>query len=257
MPTLLRFLLPVLILGPTALPAAAQSQQPSRWELYTQSGSGSRPDSGHEVCQPLDYFSGSPLLFDYNHAINSTVPQRVRISTEVTPLGQAEGRRVVQVMQKVNDGEVVMKRLLVQRSEQTYCAIYQLEFSANEVEFSPATLTQVEGQPMLMTRDRNGRPSWNEAYWVFDADGPILLDLQVIDAAVHTLLPPDHEVRWDYDLNMDSMCYQSIVWKTGECNACASGGGVTLKLGIRDHRLVVVNKFYDPKQKTNPAPCSN
>jgi hypothetical protein len=143
MPILVRFLLIVLILGPTALPA--QPQQPSRWELYTQSGSGRRPHSGHEVCQPLNYFSGSPLLFDYDHVINSKGPKPVRINAEVTPLGQAEGRRVVQVMQKVNDGEVVMKRLLVQRSEQTYCAIYQLEFSADEVEFSPATLAQVEG----------------------------------------------------------------------------------------------------------------
>jgi len=85
MPTLLRFLFTVLILGHTALPAAAQSQQPSRWELYTQSGSGRRPDSGHEVCRPLDYFSGSPLLFDYEHGVDPS------FETTRTPIECSEG----------------------------------------------------------------------------------------------------------------------------------------------------------------------
>jgi hypothetical protein len=236
-----------------SFPMAAQSLQPSRWNVTLQGRTG--PHTGSDICRTLEYFSGSPFLFDYDHDLVSTNPHKMQVKTEVTPLGDIKGRKIVQVVQNINDGELLMKRLLVQRDKGTYCAIFQLAFSVDEVALSPATITQVNAEKILATRDRNGRHSWNEAYWTFDTEGPILLDLKVIDSALKNLLPSGYEVRWDYGLNMDALCYQSIVWKEGECNACASGGSVSLQLGFRDHRLIVVNKHYDPDPNHQPASC--
>ena len=47
----------------------------------------------------------------------------------------------------------------------------------------------ISGEPELATRDPNGNRSYNEAHWTFDANGPILLDLSVIDSTLKGLLP--------------------------------------------------------------------
>src|SRR4029077_10479763 len=118
--------------------------------------------------------------------------------------------------QNINDGDLVMKRLLVQRQGSEFCAIYQQQYPAALVQVSSGKIETISGEPVLVTRDRNGR-EYNEAYWAFDADGPIPLDLSVINNTLKDLLPPGDEVRGDYGLNIAGLCYSSIVWKDGEC----------------------------------------
>jgi hypothetical protein len=234
--------------GQIAPPAHA-----SPWNILTEGGKGQY--RGDPVCHPLEYFSGSPLQFDYDNDLFGMKPKDLHVQTDVAALGVVEGRKIIQVEQNINSGNLIMKRLLVERQGSEFCAIYQQQYPASLVQVSRAEIQTISGEPVLMTRDRNGR-EYNEAYWAFDADGPTLLDLGAIQTTLKDLLPPGDEVRGDYGLNMGGLCYHSIVWKNSECNACASGGTVALKLGLERHRLVVVRKRFDPDIKTDADACT-
>jgi hypothetical protein len=238
-----------LLLGSVAVFCSVTSAQlarpphPSQWDILVEAGKGYM--HGPPVCHPLGYFSGSPLQFDYDNDLYGLKSDEVHATTDVTQLGIIRGRKVVQITQNVNGGNLVMKRLLVQRTGEEFCAIYQQQYprSVSGKPVSSATIETINGEPVLETRDPNGNRTVNEAYWTFDAHGPLLLDMKVIDTALKQVLPVGYEARDAFALDIKALCYRSVVWKDDECNACASGGTVTLRLGLQNHQLVVMRKF--------------
>jgi hypothetical protein len=255
---ILNSILPSLLIcaaiGSSSFGQIAPPTHVSPWNILVEGGKGKF--YGDPVCHPLENFSGSPFQFDYENDLYGRSRRTVRVQTEVKRLGVVKGRQVVQVEQNINSGDLIMKRLLVQRRGGEFCAIYQQQYPMALVQVSPARIESIKGEPVLVTRDRNGLREYNEAYWTFDADGPILLDLTVIDNTLKGVLPPGHEVRGDYGLDIKGLCYHSNVWKTGECSACTSGGTVVLKLGLEHHRLVVVRKLFDPDGRTDANACA-
>ena len=229
----------------------APAPSASRWNILAEGGKGEM--RGAPVCHRLAYFSGSPLRFDYEDDLSDLTPNKIRTTTEVKEIGVAAGRKVVQVVQSINDGDLVMKRLLVQRQGGEFCAIYQQQYAAAQVRVSPARIETISGQRILATKDPNGERTFNQEYWVFDSQGPNLLNLEVITQALKEVLPAGVEVRNFYGLEMNSLCYESPVWKDNECNACASGGTVALKLALQEHQLVVVRKSYNPAATYDPS----
>ena len=96
-------------------------------------------------------------------------------------IGMPEGHRVTQVVQHVHEvasnTQMTAKRLLVQRGDGDFCAMYQQLYGTFEVAVRPAWIITFDGKPVLKTLDANGMHTWNEEYWTFDLDGPIYLDL--------------------------------------------------------------------------------
>jgi hypothetical protein len=247
-------LLAGVFIGGNAFTQTASPTHDSRWSILVERGKGEY--RGRAVCHPLEYFSGSPFLFDYDNELFGMKPGDVHVQTQVTFLGVVDRRKIVQIEQSINAGDLVMKRLLVQRHGDEFCAVYQQQFPAALVQVSPARVETVDGQPVMITRDPNGNREYNEAYWTFDAEGPIPLDLSAIDHALKALLPSGDEVRGDYGLDVGRLCYSSVVWKKGECNACASGGSVVLKLALEHHRLVVTRKLFDASGAADASACA-
>jgi hypothetical protein len=236
--------------------AQAAPPNPSRWNLLLEGGKGESVRD--PLCHPLQYFSGPPSLFDFDSDLPRMDSSNMQTKTIVKSIGEIKGRRIVMVVQSMNDGQslspVVMKRLLVQRQGKEFCAIYQQEYPASWVVVKMAKIETVQGEPVLVTRDQNGQRNLNQEYWTFDEQGPIRLDLQVIDKALATIVPKGLETRGDYGLNLQALCYQNPVWKREECDACASGGTVAIKLALQDHQLVVVRQQYDPHGRAGAEP---
>jgi hypothetical protein len=246
------------ILAGTAVAQTVPASDSSRWGLLAE---GAKGESHRDpLCHPLQFFSGSPLPFDFDRDFSDVSRTDLSTRTLVKPVGTIAGRKIVQVLvdirvkQDLGDEQSMMKLLLVQRQGKEFCAIYQQEYPTSQVVMKAAKIEKVEGEPVLVTRDENGQRDLNQEYWTFDAEGPIRLDLHVIDKALATILPPGHETRGDYGLNLQALCYQNPVWKREECDACASGGTVALKLGLQDHQLVVVRKQYDPAGRAGAEP---
>lgn len=241
--------------------AFAQASPPSpsphsSWNILVEGGKGEYRNN--PVCHPLKYFYGSPFLFDFESDLYGMKPKDVRVATDEFPVGTINGRKILQIDQRItdqrtNDGELIMKRLLVQRRDDEFCAIYQQQYPAAMVKVTTAKIETISGEQILETKDANGEHGSNEAYWAFDADGPILLDLSLIQRELTALVPTGDEVRMGNGLNLAALCYRNSVWKQDDCNACASGGTVTLKLAFRNHQLVVLRKRYDPNGDPNSA----
>ena len=230
------------------------STSPASWKLFAFTRKGEY--HGVPVCRDVKFFTGSPFNFDYGNDLFNEKPKDVHVSTEVTPIGVINGRQIMQIVQNINNGELVMKRLLVQRDGEEFCAIYQQQYAAPEVQIKTATIEDVPGGPVLATKDGVGNHGYLPAFWVFDDNGPIPLDLDILTNAMNKLLPPGYEVRGDYGLDMHSLCYQSLVWRKNECNACASGGTVFVRFALQDHRLIVLQRAYDPTGAPNTDACS-
>lgn len=244
------------VLTSVGIAQTAPQPNPSRWNLLLEGGKGE--SLRDPLCHPLQYFSGPPSLFDFDRDLSGMDPADMRIKTIVKSIGQIKGRKIVLVIQSISDDEslspIVMKRLLVQHQGKEFCAIYQQEYSASLVVVRLAKIETVQGEPVLVTRDQNGQRDLNQEYWTFDEQGPIRLDLRVINEALAAILPKGYETRGDYGLNLQALCYQNPVWKRQECDACASGGTVAMKLGLQDHHLVIVRKQYDPHGRAGAEP---
>jgi hypothetical protein len=238
------------------LAQAAPAPNPSQWNLLLE---GSKGESFRDpLCHPLQYFSGPPSLFDFDGDLPAMDSSNLQTKTIVKSIGAIKGRKVFMVVQSMNDGDslapLVMKRLLVQRQGKEFCAIYQQEYPASLVVVKMAKIETVQGEPVLVTRDQNGQRDLNQEYWTFDEQGPIRLDLKIIDTALATIVPKGLEIRGGYGLNLQALCYQNPLWKREECDACASGGTVAIKLALQDHQLVVVRKQYDPHGRAGAEP---
>lgn len=226
----------------------------SSWNLLVEGGKGeSRRDP---LCHKRQYFYGPPSQFDFDQDLSGKNPKDWQVKMLSRTVGTVAGRKVIQIEQDINDGETVMKRLVVQRHGSEFCAIYQQEYPASIVVVSLAKIIDVQGEPILMTRDENGARDLSQQYWTFDDQGPILLDLHVIDRALATMLPKGDESRGDYGLDIRALCYQNPVWKRDECDSCASGGTVAIKLAIKQHQLAVVRQQYDPAGRQANVPDS-
>jgi hypothetical protein len=233
----------------------APPKQTSPWNILVAGGKGEY--RGDPVCHSLSYFSGSPFRFDYDNDLFGMSAENVHFTTRSTLIGSVAGHKIFQVVQNINQGDIVMKRLLVHRQGDTFCSIYQQQYPAVLVSISPAKIETVSGEPVLITKDRNGERTLNQAYWTFDAGKPVLLDLAVIDRTLKQLLPSGDEVRNGFALDIHSLCYRSAVWKGDDCEACMSGGNVIMKLALRNHQLTVAGKWFDPDPNATSLPVND
>lgn len=233
---------------PLAISAPRPSSHP-RWAVHVASGKGSSYID-ERICGALDYFSGDALRFDYDHDLSGKRPTEIEDKVDSQPIGEVAGNVVQQVTHTVNDGELIMKMILVRRNEGMFCEIYHQQMAAAIVTVAPAYFVHVGLEVILATSDPvSGNGGWREeGYWTFDRDGPIELDVNDrIDEIQKKLLPKGLVTMNGGGFDLGKLTYSMAVWKEGDPHCCPTGGNIEIRFALKDHRLVVVSQSYKQK----------
>ena len=249
-------------LGAPATLGGGQAQeilQKDRWSVYD--GDHYYPPS----CHQLSYFSGSPLRFDRRGELAKWKPGSFTVHSWANLLGTVQGRRIYQVLQYLQprgapaEGaeyeEFGMKRLVVERHPNEFCMIFEEQGTlgpfADVVRIEPAEFTRVEGESVLLTHDLvSGNGGYTiDGAWAFDNGVPVSL-LGPLNAsiarALKEFLPPGCGIRPNRNgLDLEHLRFLAGVWPSNEgSEEGGCEGTVLFKLGMRDRRLVVVDKRY-------------
>jgi hypothetical protein len=267
---LVGLLVATAFLGAPATLGGGQAQEileKDRWSVYD--GDRYYPPS----CHQLSYFSGSPLRFDTGGEVAKWKPGSYTVKTYVNLLGTSRGHRIYQVLQDIcprneeletsgaldkTTGEIEeigMKRLLVERRPNQFCMIFAeqgtLGPSAEIVDIQPAEFTRIEGEPVLLTHDLvSGNGGYTiDGVWTFDNGVPVSLLTPLnasIARALKEILPPGCGIRPNRNgLDLEHLRFLAGVWPSNErSEEGGCEGTVLFKLGMRNRRLVVVDRQY-------------
>ncbi|HEY4838081.1 MAG TPA: hypothetical protein VIH72_05715 [Candidatus Acidoferrales bacterium] len=142
----------------------------------------------------------------------------------------------------------LLKMILVERKPGEFCEIYHEQGESEMLTIEAAYIGRADTEQILVTNDRiSGTGNdYNEAYWTFDKEGPILLDMNLVDETVGSLLPDGMDVQKGGAFEIGTLTYDSAVWKEGDGGCCPSGGEVHIKFALENHKLVVVEKKFEP-----------
>ena len=261
----LPFFAAALLLG--AHPPGQNSGQPQvasaeiPWSLYV---TGAKGDFFlPPVCHQLSYFSSGPPRFDYQQDFFDWPAGSFTSSAQVNRLGTVEKHQIYQVMQRTHHdpgkppsfawGEIVMRRILVDRGANEYCMILQETNSYGTLDrIDPATLTSIDGAPILFIHDRvSGEGGqYNDVAWTFDRGVPVYLGFgSLAEQVLKELTPPgcDKYTRGD-PLSLYELTFR-LRLRGDPGNRYRTDGGcgtVSIVFAIRNHTLVVVKKVYTP-----------
>jgi len=209
------------------------------------------------ACHALDYFSGTPLRFDWGEDFSERKSGGLSWNTRISLIGKVGQQRIYQIVQHIHlkskeraertwPGETeVMKRLVVERRPGKFCAIFQEQGPAGPsgiiYEINPAVLTNIDGSPVLKTSDPltgNGGFSM-DASWVLVHGVPVPLTLpnNLIAPAAHQFLPSGCTIPQGESGGSTKLEYR----------VPTSCGDLSLTLALRNQELVVVNIRHIPK----------
>ncbi|MGA2978167.1 MAG: hypothetical protein ABSD76_01125 [Terriglobales bacterium] len=231
-----------------AAAASAVTSHP-RWALHSYSG---KRDFyiDQSSCHPLKYFSSDPKRFDYGEDLLVKQPADLKDKVESQRVGRIAGYTVYEIVHNINDGDLVIKMILVERKDGEFCEIFQQQFDAVNVIVEPPYFVNVNSETTLATSDRvTGTGAFLiEEYWTFDKDGPIPLDASAkINEITQRLLPPGRTIMNGSAFNIETLRYSTPVWQAGDAHCCPSGGSVRIQFALKDHRLTVTSQSLDPK----------
>lgn len=241
----------------------AQTGAHSRWSLHFY-GDGFQDEYLNESCGTLDKFRSDPKPFDFDHW--ATPPVKVdRDEVRTERLGEISGFAVYTVTHNISmsglnigvgNGSLVvaMKMILVERKPGNVCAICEEENQLEEVTFMPAYFINA-GEEVLATNDlKSGNAGLRtEAYWTFDKDRPVPLDLDPITEAAGELVPEGYSLpdeipvlfspERDRPRNLETLNFDSMACR--QWNGKFPAGPcvfVHLEFQVKDSMLVVTFK---------------
>ncbi len=81
-------------------------------------------------------------------------PADLKDKVESQPIGRIAEFTVYEVVHNINDGDLVMKMILVKRKAGEFCEIFQQQYDAVSVTVEPAYLVNVNSETILATSDR-------------------------------------------------------------------------------------------------------
>ena len=235
----------------------------SRWNVKV-AGRDQRQNKGTN-CHPIAYFTDASHLkdFDYVHHIPKPYPEDINDEVESKRRGEINGFSIYDVVHHIDVSEApadwehfsypagLIKMVLVSRKPGEFCEIFHEQDSDGEFTASPSYFVDVGSERVLAVHDRvSGNGGYfNEAYWTFDKDGPIPLDLSVIKETVEKLLPANVHVDRGIGFEIETLSYDTGLIQdpaNGEC--CGSRRGVVhLEFALTDHKLVLINQKFDPE----------
>lgn len=243
----------------------------SRWTV-TVAGKDRRANKGPD-CHPLQYFLDSNNLkeFDYSHGLLGPYPADIKDDVHSERRGEIDGFAIYDVIHEIDNGRrivpgesfsfpaTVLKMVLAERQPGELCEIYHEQDLQDDLVVTPSYFVDVDSERVLVTHDRitGIGNDYDEAYWTFDKDGPILLDFQSPFAKskaftiAEKLLPAGMHVRRGGGFDIQTLSYDMPVWQDGAGNF-PTGGHVHVEFAIKDHELVVVSQEYSKPRSDQP-----
>jgi len=150
-----------------------------------------------------------------------------------------------------NDADVEhssMKLILVQRKPGEYCEIFNDEDTTPIplLGVEPPYLVTVDSQTVLVSRDPiNGSGGFfAQGYWTFDKDGPIFLDLSVVDQAEKSVLPPGWAGWHGKGFDIQTLTF-SFGYEGTDPDKSNFLGVLYMTFALKDHQLVLVSHEFD------------
>lgn len=234
------------------------SSADSRWTVYV-AENGPHPTNKWLNCHPLKYFLDTKNLktFDYGGDVLADSPEDNFDKIVSTRVGEISGFTIYDVIHRIGKEKAsvandqssrLMKMILVERKPDEFCEIYHEQGPVEMLTVDASDIVDVGPEKVLANQDRlSGTGSfYDEAYWAFDKDGPILLDMNLVDETAGNLTPTGMEIRKGGGFAIRSLTYESPAYKEHDPNCCPSGGTVYVKFALKDHKLVVLEKRFKP-----------
>lgn len=251
------FFIALLVVSASGAPQAKISMD-SRWAVRTPEIYEGRPFPGgpngveQTVCRPLQYFLDNQVS-DYAGA----EPGPVYDTVASTRVGEVRGFTIYSIIHNIGYREksenanipTYIKMIVVERKHGEFCEIYNDHNQRAILEgIWPAYLVVIGSETLLASKDEiSGHTGggFQEEYWTFDQNGPIPLDLSVVDRTVHNLLPKGFAIVSNSGFNMEKLSFEN----EADCRPCDSSGRVSIKFALKDHQLAVVSQKFDPNPK--------
>jgi hypothetical protein len=218
-------------------------------------------------CHPLEYFSAHWREFNYRAGQLGKYPAEVTDSTRSRAVGNVNGFEIYDVIHEISgDNNVdpqgvslylptVIKMILVERNPGDFCEIFNEENFAGQdlVSVGPSYLVNVDSVTFLATHDqvRGTCGCYNEAYWSFDMDGPILLDERAYEIA-EKLIGPGALLDKGFQFDIQTLTFGPRHWRSN--NGSSSDGYVFLKFVVQDHQLVMISQTINADKATEALP---
>jgi hypothetical protein len=251
--------------------ASRQASAPQEWRWAVQVQGRDRRLVKGTNCRPLDYFTDSSHLkeFDYVHHIPKPYPEGIYDEVETKRRGEIAGFVVYDVVHRVDVSETpsdwntysyppgLVKMIVVQRKPGEFCEIYHAQDSDGEFTAAPSYFVDVGSERVLAAHDPisgNGNYFY-EAYWTFDKDGPIPLDLSIIKQTVTKILPANVHVYRGIGFDIETLSYDMGLLQDSDTGPLRQGY-VHLTFALKEHQLSVVDTKFDPENSvfTSPTP---
>jgi hypothetical protein len=237
-----------------------------QWQRILFSGKGELRDM--QTPHPLSYYTSNPSLRDdgadlYDDCDNCGTTKskagsakNYAVTTEVRDVGTVSGFRVVAIFYEFVDrrkpdlGKMRWKSILVQTGRDKYVEIYHLQAYYLRAPLTPVKLVHVSDELVLMTQDSdggNGGGCW-EAYWWFDASGPLSIDFSLLVQEIRKHVPPDSKF-WTtcWALHLEEQEVKSYVQKAdARCRACDGLGEVTAHFRLNGARAEPTDVSFAP-----------
>lgn len=183
-------------------------------------------------CHPLDYFEMEPKRFDYDSDLFGMQPANIKDDVRYSHLGKIGAFTIDEILHTISGGlSPVLKMILVQRTPGEFCEIFQQEEAPVVVTAMPAFIVNVSSQAVLATHDQVSGTGgyWLEAYWTFDKNGPIPLDLKIVSDTVDDLMDPADRRDRAYDFDIEGLSVRAY-------------GHIFIQFALVGHQLKVVCK---------------
>jgi len=206
-------------------------------------------------CHPLPYFSDPQNLKNLNFSGALIGPDAPGLTYEKFArslrVGQIGGFAIYEVIFRINEEYsfemqpyATMKMILVERKRGEFCDVYNEQGPARTVKAdAPVAIVATGSEPILAAGG-----SFRQ-YWTFDKDGPMPLDLRIIDDTARTLLPPGESLAAGpaHDgFDIATLSFSAAVSQAGDAPCCPTGGTVSISFALKNHQLSVVAKNVDP-----------
>lgn len=145
-----------------------------------------------------------------------------------------------------------LKQIILESPPGTFRILYSLDGTAAHVVPGPSKIIAVQGVPILVTSSPPDK-TWYyfaEKLFLFDDQSglPTELDVEgVIGTVIWEILPdrlrPTKAVN---PFNLQTLTYQSPLYKDGDLKCCPTGGSMEIRLSLRGNALGPIYKKYDP-----------
>ena len=258
---LLLYALVIFLLACPTTQSQKLSDADSRWTVVV-ADDGPHPTNKRINCYALTYFRDAKNLkeFDYGGDLLADLPEGNTDKVSSSRLGEISGFTIYDVIHRIGkekpsvadeQSSRALKMILVERKAGEFCEIYHEQGEAIMLTVDSSDIVDVGPEKILATHDLlSGTGNfYNEAYWAFDKNGPIRLDLSLVDETVGNLMPSGMDVKKGGGFAIRSLTYEASVYKEKDPNCCPSGGTVYITFALKNHKLVVIEKRFEPAKR--------